>query len=59
MAFEALLGNSLLAAALSHAKSPAMTRPAIERWIKLFVVALILTFTWTVAKVCMLIGLIG
>jgi hypothetical protein len=48
-----------LAAALSHAKSPAMTRPAIERWIKLFVVALILTFTWTVAKVCMLIGLIG
>lgn len=36
-----------------------MTRPAIERWIKLFVVALIATFTWTVAKVCMMLGLIG
>ncbi len=36
-----------------------MTRPAIERWIKLFVVALIATFVWTVVKVCLLVGLIG
>ena len=34
-----------------------MTRPAIERCIKVFIVALIATFVWTVTKVLGQIGL--
>ena len=34
-----------------------MTRPAIERCIKVFIVALIATFVWTVTQVLGLIGL--
>ena len=33
-----------------------MTRPAIERCIWIFIVALILTFFWTVVKVLEMIG---
>jgi hypothetical protein len=34
----------------------AMTRPAIERCIKIFIVALIATFIWTVTQVLGLLG---
>jgi hypothetical protein len=34
----------------------AMTRPAIERCIKVFIVALIATFIWTVTQVLGLLG---
>lgn len=34
-----------------------MTRPAIERCIWIFIVALIATFLWTVSRVADLIGL--
>ena len=34
----------------------AMTRPAIERCIWIFIVALVLTFGWTVTKVLGLLG---
>jgi hypothetical protein len=37
-------------------KPPAMTRPAIERCIYVFIVALILTFIWTVTKVLAMLG---
>jgi|GEM_PF-3394621 len=33
-----------------------MTRPAIERCIWVFIVALIATFVWTVAKVFAMLG---
>jgi len=33
-----------------------MTRPSIERWIKIFVVTLIATFGWTLARVCGMLG---
>lgn len=33
-----------------------MTRPAIERCIKIFIVALIATFIWTVIQVLGLLG---
>ena len=33
-----------------------MTRPSIERWIKIFIVALIATFAWTVGKVLTMLG---
>jgi hypothetical protein len=33
-----------------------MTRPAIERCIWVFIVALILTFIWTVVKVLSMLG---
>ena len=35
---------------------PPMTRPAIERCIWIFIVALIATFLWTVAKVLAMLG---
>jgi hypothetical protein len=35
-----------------------MTRPAIEACIKVFIVALILTFAWTVTRVLTMLGLI-
>jgi hypothetical protein len=34
-----------------------MTRPAIERCIRVFIVALIITFVWTITKVLGLLGL--
>ena len=34
----------------------AMTRPQIERSIKIFIIALIVTFVWTVTKVLELVG---
>lgn len=34
-----------------------MTRPSIERSIHVFLVALVLTFIWTVTKVAALLGL--
>jgi len=37
-------------------EGPAMTRPAIEFSIKIFIVALIATFVWTVTKVLGMIG---
>ena len=37
-------------------EGPAMTRPAIELSIKIFIVALIATFVWTVVKVLGLLG---
>lgn len=33
-----------------------MTRPAIERCIWVFIVALIVTFVWTVSKVLIMLG---
>jgi hypothetical protein len=33
-----------------------MTRPQIERSIKIFIVALIATFVWTVTKVLEMVG---
>lgn len=33
-----------------------MTRPAIERCIKIFIVALIVTFVWTVSRVFTMLG---
>ena len=33
-----------------------MTRPQIERWIKIFIVALVATFVWTVTKVLEMVG---
>jgi hypothetical protein len=33
-----------------------MTRPSIERCIKIFVVALIATFVWTVSRVLTMLG---
>ena len=35
-----------------------MTRTAIERCIKVFIVALILTFIWTVGQVLQMLGVI-
>ena len=37
-------------------EGPAMTRPAIELSIKIFIVALIATFVWTVTKVLAMLG---
>ena len=34
----------------------AMTRPTIERCIKVFIVALVATFVWTVTKVFAMVG---
>ena len=34
-----------------------MTRPQIERCIKIFIVALVATFVWTVTKVLEMVGL--
>lgn len=36
--------------------SPRMTRQSIERSVKIFLVALILTFAWTVYQVFVLVG---
>jgi hypothetical protein len=38
-------------------KARPMTRPSIERWIKLFVVALVCTFIWTVWRVGVMLGM--
>jgi hypothetical protein len=34
----------------------AMTRPAIERCIKVFIVALVVTFGWTLTRVAAMLG---
>ena len=34
----------------------AMTRSSIELWIKIFVVALVATFAWTLGRVCGMLG---
>ena len=42
---------------IGRVEGAAMTRPAIERCIKVFIVALIATFVWTVTQVLGQIGL--
>jgi hypothetical protein len=37
-------------------EAPAMTRPAIQNCIKIFLVALIITFIWTVTRVLEMLG---
>ena len=46
------LGGSEIAAY----EAPVMTRPAIERCIWVFIIALVCTFLWTVTRVLAMIG---
>lgn len=43
--------------ALGTLEGAAMTRPAIEFCIKIFIVALIITFGWTLTRVASMLGL--
>ena len=53
---DPLLQASRLCACEVTDYKKAMTRPQIERSIKIFIVALIVTFVWTVTKVLELVG---
>jgi hypothetical protein len=49
-------GISRLARARQVITSPRMTRKSIEASVKIFLVALVITFVWTVTKVLAMLG---